>query len=321
MSSKKLNEGFEYIDDKYLDIVEEEKTIMKAKNIFIKWGAIAACVSIIAISTIAISRFLVPKTDELGDGPPGDTIISEDDKRYVSPNELYVDASDLIASSEGKEELLVIINNITIGKYQAVYFKVDAVSSEKLEKSKGESIEGSVNAFYISGHNDLQYIIQKADDGTYGLFKFQSFESDEYPYGDVLELIYGVNSVDDIVSIFVEPANMDNTDAGKKVQDEIGRLTVTKAEDIKEIYEVVSAMICYGEDNWDMIDHGSNDSSMVESVRQGRYLTFNLANKSTIDGMKYTGASGMFYEYSGIAYNRLNDTDKKVVEGVIGINK
>ena len=59
---------------------------------------------------------------------------------------------------------------------------------------------------------------------------------------------------------------------------------------------------------------------MVESVRQGRYLTFNLRNKSAIDGLKYTGISGMFYEYSGIAYNRLNDADKGTVEGIIGIN-
>lgn len=47
--------------------------------------------------------------------------------------------------------------------------------------------------------------------------------------------------------------------------------------------------------------------------------TFYLVNKSTIDGLKYTGVSGMFYEYSGIAYNRLNDIDKRTIEQIIGI--
>lgn len=323
MKSKRLNEGFEYIDDKYLDIVEEEKTIIRKRNIWIKWGATAACLSFIAILTYVNSSLVLPKSGDLGNGQLGDTINNQEveiENQYNVSNDLYVDASDLIAPSEGKEELLVT-KKITIdnGKYQALYSKTNAVSSEELNESKGKDIEGLVNTFYVLGHNDLQYIIQKSDDGKYELFKFQSFESDEYPYSDVLKLIYGVNSAEDIVSILVEPANMDNTDAGEIAQDEIGTLTVSNKEDIKKIYEIISTMTCYGEDKWDMIDYGSNDSSMVESVQQGRYLTFSLTNKSNIDSLKYTGISGMFYEYAGIAYNRLNDDDKKIVEGVIGI--
>lgn len=328
MKSKKLNEGFQYIDDKYLDIVEEEKTTMGQKKVWIKLAAIAASFAIIATLAYVNLDFLIPKGVDLGDVQLGDTINDQEvkiDKNQSNelnePNNLYVDASDLITSSGGIEELLVTKSiKIPNGKYKATYSKVNTISSEKFQESKGKKLEGLDNIFYLSGHNDLQYIIQKSADGIYELLKFQSFESENYPYGDVLELVYGINSAEDIVSIYVEAANVDNTDSGKKTQEEIGTLTVAKKEDIREIYEIISAMICYGEDNWDMIDYGSNDSGMVESVRQGRYLTFNLRNKSAIDGLKYTGISGMFYEYSGIAYNRLNDADKGTVEGIIGIN-
>lgn len=322
MINKKLRNGFEYIDDKYLDIAEEEKRIKSRRNIWIKWGTTAACVAFVAVIIYVSSSLLAPKTEDMGDGQLGDINTSQemetDEDKYNGFHDLYVDASDLIAPPSGKEELLVT-KQITIGngKYQALYSKVDAVSSEKLNESKGKNIEGSINSFYVLGHNDLQYIIQKSDDEKYELFKFQSFESEEYLYSDVLKLIYGVNSAHDIVSIFVEPANMDNTDLGKKTQDEIGVFTISNKEDIERIYDIISTMTCYGEDNWDIIDYGANDSSMVESVQQGRYLTFRLNNKSTIDGLKYTGISGMFYEYAGIAYNRLSENDKKVVEEVI----
>lgn len=71
---------------------------------------------------------------------------------------MYVNVSDLISSSGIKENLL-FTTNIKIGKYEAIYSKVDAVSSESLEKSKGKNVGDSVNMFYISGHNDLQYFL------------------------------------------------------------------------------------------------------------------------------------------------------------------
>lgn len=323
MKNKKLNEGFEYISDKYLDIVEEEKYIVR-RSVWIKWGVKAACLSLVAILTYVNSSLLLPKSKDLGNEQSRDPINNQqvdiDKNHYNGFNDLYVDVSDLLVASQGKEELLVMKKvEISGGKYQAFYSKVDSVSSEELNKSKGKNIEGLVNTFYVLGHNDLQYIIKKSNDGKYELFKFESFKNDEYPYSDVLNLIYGVNSAKDIVSIQVEPANMDNSDAGKRAQDEIGAFTINNKEDIKRIYEIISTMTCYGEDNWDMIDYGSNDSSMVKSVQQGRYLTLNLTNKSNIDNLKYTGISGMFYEYGGIAYNRLNDKDKGVIEGIFGI--
>ena len=102
---------------------------------------------------------------------------------------------------------------------------------------------------------------------------------------------------------------------------EIGRLEITNRDDISELYQVISNMTCYGNDNWDMIDYGASDTGMVEGIRKGRYLIIELANGNIIDGLKYTGISGMFYEFSGIAYNKLDDASKENVERILEIDK
>lgn len=50
------------------------------------------------------------------------------------------------------------------------------------------------------------------------------FESDEYPFKDVLSLIYDVHSEQDIKEVYVEPSDVDNTDEGKALQLEIGNV-------------------------------------------------------------------------------------------------
>ena len=50
---------------------------------------------------------------------------------------------------------------VQIDKYTAVYEAVASVSSEQLEKSMGKEVEANEETYYVSGHNDLQYIIRK----------------------------------------------------------------------------------------------------------------------------------------------------------------
>lgn len=55
MKAKRLNQAFEFIDDKYLDIAEKEKTNSK-RTPWMKFGAIAACLCLAAvIGTIALT--------------------------------------------------------------------------------------------------------------------------------------------------------------------------------------------------------------------------------------------------------------------------
>ena len=72
------------------------------------------------------------------------------------------------------------------------------------------------------------------------------------------------------------------------------------------------------DDNWEKIGIGS-DTSTLEKVRQGRYLTINFNDNMQIDGLKYTGISKQFYEYGGVAYNVLDNNDAKKIEKILKI--
>jgi hypothetical protein len=113
---------------------------------------------------------------------------------------------------------------------------------------------------------------------------------------------------------------MDNTPAGQQLQAEIGTFAITDEKAIGEIYDIVSGLTCYGENNWELIDMGdSSEEGMLNRVRQGRYLTFITPDGLKIDELKYTAASGTFYEYGGIAYNPLTAKEKEKVDEILGI--
>ena len=184
---------------------------------------------------------------------------------------------------------------------------------------------------------ELRYLIHLEEDGSYTLWEFSNFvvydeerlaemkhnvEQGElthlaefidrnyspYTYGEVLETIYGITSAEDIRSITVNPANMDNTDEGKKLQKQIGNHAVWKQEELTAFYEALSSSVCYGSDNWNLINLGETDpdGGLSNRVRLCRYLTVETTH-GTIDNLKYSAAGGQFYEYSGIAYEPLDD--------------
>lgn len=190
---------------------------------------------------------------------------------------------------------------------------------EQLEKSMGKEVEANEETYYVSGHNDLQYIIRKTA-GTYLLWKFMYFESDEYPFKDVLSLIYDVHSEQDIKEVYVKPSDVDNTDEGKALQLEIGNVSITDSDSITSLYKVLNSLTCYGPENWDRINYGQDDGGMLNAVRNGRYLTFSMANGCKLDSLKYTAVSGTFYEYGGVAYNELRKEQKDVIEEILNID-
>ena len=190
----------------------------------------------------------------------------------------------------------------------------------------GKSIDSTGEWHYVSGHSDLQYLIRNDEQGS-SLWKFQCFDSSEYPYNDVLKLVYQIDSADAIIEIEVAPARMDNTDGGKKIQEEIGTRKITDRAAIETMYEVLAGMTCYGNDRWEMIDYGDveaasdMDAQSHEAVWLGRYLSITTDYGNVIDGLKYTAVSDMFYEFSGIAYNRLTEEQAASICEMIGIVK
>lgn len=243
--------------------------------------------------------------------------------------ERFVAISSLLAADDGNvvKNQAAAYTTVPIEQYKGVYTEVSAAEVSVLSESMGKSVEGAKGWYCISGHSDRQYLIRNDGQG-FSLWKFQCFDSGEYPYDDVLKLVYQIHSADGINEIEVIPAQMDRSDGGMKIQDEIGTHKITDRAAIETVYEALSGMTCYGRGRWDRIDYGDAEvtsdgesESDHEAVRLGRYLSITTTYGNVIDGLKYTAVSDMFYEFSGIAYEPLTQEQAAGVWEVIGIRR
>ncbi len=263
---------------------------------------------------------------------PGDAADAPGDVADAS-GDLYVTPESLFAQGAYTTESALMYQIIPVGDYQAFYEGIPSAESGMLEESLGGELADADGFYRLLGHDDLQYLIsdnERADlagngNGRYSLWKFESFQTQgSYPYRDVLELIYGVERGDSIAKIVVMPPRFDNTEAGMRIQEEIGTYEVTDREQIESFYEIISGMTCYGSNHWEQIDYGSvdipdNGEGGGEGIRKGRCLTLVTERGDKLDRLKYTAVSGMFYEYSGIAYEPLAAEQAACVEQVLGI--
>lgn len=248
----------------------------------------------------------------------------------LKQQEPFVPVSYLLASVSPKsgmiKEMAAAHVRVSIGEYMGIYEKVSSIDSAVLADSIGREVDGAKDWHYISGHQDLQYLIRE-ENQEYSLWKFGYFDSEEYPYSDVLQLVYKIESAERITAIEVKPAQMDNTDEGKRIQQEIGTRTIANRDEINTLYQVLCTMTCYGSDRWDLIDYGNVEAaadtglSDHAAVWLGRYMTLTMDNGNEIDGLKYTAVSGMFYEFSGVAYNRLTTEQAQSISSILGIAK
>ena len=240
--------------------------------------------------------------------------------------EQFAPISSLLASNSGNfmAQQTEKYAAVPIEQYSGFYTEVPSAGSSVLAESMGKSIGNTGEWHYVSGHSDLQYLIRN-DGQECSLWKFQCFDSSEYPYNDVLKLVYRIDSADAITEIEVAPAKMDNTDAGKKIQEEVGIKKITDRAAIETIYEMLSGMTCYGSGQWERIDYGDVEAAgdgqtpSHEAVRLGRYLSITTDYGNVIDGLKYTAVSDMFYEFSGIAYSLLTEEQAASICEIIGI--
>lgn len=328
MKKEDLFEGFADLDEQLLKRSEEGGFNINWKKI-VKWGGMAACFVIILGAGILFvnEKVCVPVPSNQQNVvdksmAPKKTVVDTDkqEESYVK----YVDIKSLLAPDGLIQNETLEVSDIQIGKYHALYTKVVSNDEKILKASIGDPAEGTDKWFKVSGHEDLQYLIHINNKAEYSLWSFAYFQSKEYPYNDVLQKIYNIYSSDDIKKIISNPADMDNSDEGKAIQDEIGTTVITDKKNIEKIYQILTKLTCYGDDNWERIGL-SNDSktAMQKYVRMGRYLSLETAggNGNSIDSLKYTGVSGMFYEYNGVAYHKLKKNDKKIIEKILGIHK
>ena len=323
--TQKLYNSITNIEDKY--ILEAQAAKKRKKSVWLKWGVAAACLCVICILAITIPNIF--KSEPVPDNElvvipdvVQPTIV--DSEQNAEEQEKFVPITSLLASGNNSmENLAAVYGKVSIGQYTGVYEKVEAVESTVLSESRGSSVSGMEEWYYVSGHTDMQYLIRNANE-EYSLWKFSYFNAEEYPYCDVLELVYLVDSADAISEIVVYPARMDNTDEGKAIQEKIGTIKIIDREEIDTIYQILSSLTCYGNNHWDMIDYGDNEASTDaasshQAVLLGRYLSIVTEYGNEIDGLKYTAVSNMFYEFSGIAYNRLSAEQAERVYKIFGI--
>ena len=326
MNTEDLFESFGALDDDLLKRSEHRGKKMKKRrkaSELLKYGSIAAClVVILGISILFIdneSPNPTPVVPEISIIADNNDDISDEETDLQVKSERYVNVSMLLASNESIETLAHKIALVEIENYSAPYYKVASVESDILQESIGHDVPGTQMWYKVSGHEDMQYLIFN-DNNEYSLWKFESFQEESYPYSDVLQIIYNIHSAEDIDKVIVAPANMDNSDKGQAIQEEIGTNVVTDDKAIETIYNVLVGLICYGGNNWDMIGlEEDTPSSMQNQVRAGRFLTMATSQGMEVDTLKYTGISGMFYEYGGIAYSALTMEEKTAVEKILNI--
>lgn len=323
MNAEKFSEAMSEIDSRYIEEAIRYKR-KASKPSLTRWGAIAAGVCLLCMGGFTLSyviqkpaRPAVPQDNM----PPAPQVT-----KPPAQEQAFVPISSLLAEvPSGIEEMAAETALVPIGQYTGVYRKAASADSDILSQSTGQAVIGANTWYLVSGHTDLQYLIQN-DNGVYSLWEFISFDSEEYPYRDVLELIYQIDGADKITEIQVNPADMDNTPAGRAMQAEIGTQTVTDHKDIEIIYQVLSSLVCYGDNRWDIIDYGNaeaaadTDTPSSEAVRLGRYLTLVTSWGNEINGLKYTAVSNMFYEFSGIAYKPLGEEEAARVCEILRID-
>lgn len=257
----------------------------------------------------------------------------------------------------GTAEAALTVTMLPVNGHIAEYTQVDnpkAVANERKLYYLGKNYAGLGGWYRPDGVDALRYLVHQEADGSHTLWEFSSFlvwdqetrdelkramENGEetfwsavewfrldmdftpYSYGEVLETVCGITDASDIVSVTVAPANMDNTDAGKRLQKEIGTLIVTAPAELEAIYNALASMTCYGSDRWELIDQGGTgaDGSLLDRVRLNRYLTLELADGSTLDALKYSAADGQFYEFGGVAYSPLDADSAAQINEILEI--
>ncbi len=304
MKEKKFVEAMGEIDSKYIDEVLNYKN-ERMKTKWVRWGVIAACVTLLCFGGAAI----------ISSGSSGRKVNTWDNSQFPDFDSSVV-GDELTPDEQLSCELTIDMKEtkkIPIGKYNGVYEKVLVTDKDALVEWVGEIAPGPKTWYYILGHTDKQYLIRYYG-GQYSLWKFKCFDSKEYPYRDVLELVYQIYSADEFEKIEVRAVKHDNTYTGKAIQKEIGSYTVTDRTEIEIIYQILASMTCYTDerefDYWGVEDEG---------MWLGRSLKLVTSYGSEIDELLYTGVSDRFYEAKVISYSCLSEEQAESVCEILQI--
>lgn len=318
MKKEDLLKAMNEIDSELLKSSEYKKN----QKGWIKWAVMAAGLALVLFAAITVDISPRQGDSQVAGGNESQSEEGAQNENQLQPisDEEYVEIEAILAkvqNTEGITEQSLRISMIQKDGYTMSYELIDGIDQATLEESLGKQLDDT-NWYYVKGYNEMQYMIEKNEEG-YDFWKFMYCENESYPYEEILQKMYGVTSAGNIAKIIVEPSTINNTDEGKKLQEQIGTKEITDASQIQVFYEALSSRTCYGDDNWDMIDLGDDyGQGMVEAVTKVRYLTIETTAGVSFE-MKYTALSDMFYEYGGVAYDPLSKEQAAAVEKMLGI--
>lgn len=300
MTHEKLYEVLGDINAKHIE--EAHMTTAKIKMpAWVKWSAMAACLCLVVVGGV---------WKNLTSSKNFNTMLT---KQSV--------ATTLHATQ------------INLGNRMAVYYEV-TLKNAALEKYVGEiySQTGDGTWYYPDKTGNLKYLIREASDGTLSLWVFSHFvvaDGETYTYGDVLAIVYGVESAEGILHITSAPSKANNTDLGQQIQKAVGTHTDANRENIAAFYEIVKNVVCFGADSASVADQNrftysfSTDAqdklASGESTYATRSLTVTLANGTTLDSWQYDALSGSFFEYGGLFTQPLPDDSVATLNQLFGI--
>lgn len=222
-----------------------------------------------------------------------------------------------------------VFTSIPVGERTAVYQQ--AVISESILKryAGNEYLETGSTIWYRPKEADnLKYLIHKGSDDSFTLWMFKYFKTEEdetYTYGDVLSVIYGVDSADDIVSIKTSPFKWNSTPEGIAIQKKVGTHRYTDREDISRFYNIIKDTVCYGADREDnpaddtRFSYSFSTEDGDNSTYGVRCLSVKFTNGIVLDSLKYDALSGSFFEYGGIFSEPLEENDVYALNSIFNI--
>ena len=235
--------------------------------------------------------------------------------------------------TETAVDAIVTITELKIDDRVACYEKVD-IDESRLKAYVGTPYQQVGNDVwsYPADVDNLKYLIRQSGDGALSLWVFSSFvvsDGDTYTYGDVLRVIYGVDSAEEIVCITAAPSKSNNTDLGRRIQKEVGTHTYTDAEDLAAFYGIAVDVKCFGADSESIGDPNrftysfSTDEqdklTSGESTYATRVFSITLANGTTIDSWRYDALQGCFFEFGGIFTEPLPAEAVEILNRMFGI--
>lgn len=296
MRGHELLETIEHLNPGYIEAAAEKPKPQKAG--WRKWVAMAACLCLVLTGVILFKE------------PPASDFLA------------------MLATTAGVGNTTSKTTSVNIDGKLAWYIQESLFDSSRLERYVGKKYlaEDARTLYYPTGLSNLKYLIQKDSDGTLSLLSFSglSMDGDEtLTYGDVLSIIYGVDSPDDIVSITTSPTKGNNTSEGMAAQRKVGTHTYTSREDIEAFYEAVRDIGYYFSDSGSKADNNrftySFSADSCKTTYGTRCIEIQFSDGTTHTSWIYNALSGSFYEYGGRYSYPLSDEDVFTLNHIFGI--